>query len=62
LIIKGVMCTGDAAAAADCGAEAVVVSNHGGRQLDGVASPVRNPRRRGRARRGADGRRRALRH
>jgi L-lactate dehydrogenase (cytochrome) len=40
LIIKGVMCAEDAAAAADCGAEAVVVSNHGGRQLDGVASPV----------------------
>jgi L-lactate dehydrogenase (cytochrome) len=40
LIIKGVMCAADAAAAADCGAEAVVVSNHGGRQLDGVASPV----------------------
>jgi L-lactate dehydrogenase (cytochrome) len=40
LIIKGVMVAGDAAAAADCGAEGVVVSNHGGRQLDGVASPV----------------------
>lgn len=40
LIIKGVMAAGDATTAADCGAEAVVVSNHGGRQLDGVASPV----------------------
>jgi L-lactate dehydrogenase (cytochrome) len=37
LLIKGVMCAGDARAAIDTGAEGVVVSNHGGRQLDGVA-------------------------
>ena len=40
LLIKGVMCTEDAQAAADCGADGVVVSNHGGRQLDGVASSI----------------------
>ncbi|MEZ5895721.1 MAG: L-lactate dehydrogenase [Parvularculaceae bacterium] len=40
LVIKGVLSREDAVAAADCGADAVVVSNHGGRQLDGVASSV----------------------
>jgi L-lactate dehydrogenase (cytochrome) len=38
LIIKGVLDPDDARAAADSGAEAIVVSNHGGRQLDGVIS------------------------
>lgn len=37
LIIKGVHVGDDARRAADVGASAVVVSNHGGRQLDGVA-------------------------
>jgi len=40
LIIKGVLDAEDATAAADAGANAVVVSNHGGRQLDGVASSI----------------------
>lgn len=40
LVIKGVMSVEDASAAADAGADAVVVSNHGGRQLDGVASSL----------------------
>jgi len=40
LVIKGVMSAEDAAAAAATGADGVVVSNHGGRQLDGVASCV----------------------
>ncbi|MCA8889152.1 MAG: L-lactate dehydrogenase [Parvularculaceae bacterium] len=40
LVIKGVLSREDAAAAADCGADAIVVSNHGGRQLDGVASSI----------------------
>ena len=35
LIVKGVCAAEDAARAADGGADAVVVSNHGGRQLDG---------------------------
>lgn len=38
LVIKGVLTAEDAVAAADAGADGVVVSNHGGRQLDGVAS------------------------
>jgi len=38
--IKGVMSVEDARAAADIGASAVIVSNHGGRQLDGVPASV----------------------
>ncbi|MEZ6030478.1 MAG: FMN-dependent L-lactate dehydrogenase LldD [Hyphomonadaceae bacterium] len=38
LILKGVMEPDDARHAAAIGADAVVVSNHGGRQLDGVVS------------------------
>jgi len=41
LIIKGVLDPADARAAADIGADGVVVSNHGGRQLDGVPSTAR---------------------
>ena len=41
IIIKGVLDVEDARRAADMGADAVVVSNHGGRQLDGVASTAR---------------------
>jgi L-lactate dehydrogenase (cytochrome) len=37
--IKGIMCADDARRAADVGATAVIVSNHGGRQLDGAAAP-----------------------
>nr|WP_236654554.1 alpha-hydroxy acid oxidase [Streptacidiphilus anmyonensis] len=40
LIVKGVLDGGDAARAAACGADAVVVSNHGGRQLDGSPASV----------------------
>lgn len=40
LVIKGVMSARDASAAAAAGADGVVVSNHGGRQLDGVASCI----------------------
>ena len=41
IIVKGVH-TGDVARqAVDAGADAVVVSNHGGRQLDGVAASIR---------------------
>ena len=35
LIVKGIVHPDDAARAADAGADAIVVSNHGGRQLDG---------------------------
>ena len=41
LIIKGVLEADDARAAVDVGADGVVVSNHGGRQLDGVSSTIR---------------------
>jgi len=41
LIIKGILDADDARAAADIGAEGIVVSNHGGRQLDGVPSTAR---------------------
>lgn len=40
LIIKGVLSPEDAKAAAMAGADAIIVSNHGGRQLDGVASSI----------------------
>ena len=41
LIIKGILDPEDARAAADVGAQGIVVSNHGGRQLDGVLSSAR---------------------
>jgi L-lactate dehydrogenase (cytochrome) len=40
ILIKGVMTAEDAVAAVDVGADGVVVSNHGGRQLEGVASSI----------------------
>jgi len=41
LIIKGILDADDARAAADSGADGIVVSNHGGRQLDGAISSAR---------------------
>jgi len=41
LILKGILEPGDALQALDCGADGIVISNHGGRQLDGVSSTVR---------------------
>jgi L-lactate dehydrogenase (cytochrome) len=41
LIIKGILDADDANKAAVSGADAIVVSNHGGRQLDGVLSTAR---------------------
>ena len=41
IVVKGVHTGDDARRAEDEGAAAVVVSNHGGRQLDGVAASVR---------------------
>lgn len=40
LAIKGVMAPEDAVRARDAGADAIVISNHGGRQLDGVPSTL----------------------
>ncbi|MDO5657859.1 MAG: alpha-hydroxy acid oxidase [Paracoccus sp. (in: a-proteobacteria)] len=41
LILKGILDADDARIAADFGADAIVVSNHGGRQLDGALSSIR---------------------
>lgn len=41
LILKGILDVEDAKIAADSGADAIVVSNHGGRQLDGTVSSIR---------------------
>ncbi|HVB83339.1 MAG TPA: alpha-hydroxy acid oxidase [Rhodanobacteraceae bacterium] len=40
LILKGIMDAEDARHAADSGADALIVSNHGGRQLDGAPSSI----------------------
>lgn len=40
LVIKGIMDPDDARSAVDVGADAIVVSNHGGRQLDGAPSTI----------------------
>ncbi|MEW6695702.1 MAG: alpha-hydroxy acid oxidase [Pseudomonadota bacterium] len=41
LILKGIMDVEDAKLAVDSGADALIVSNHGGRQLDGAESSIR---------------------
>jgi L-lactate dehydrogenase (cytochrome) len=41
LILKGILDAEDAKIAAGTGADAIVVSNHGGRQLDGTVSSIR---------------------
>jgi len=41
IIVKGVLTGDDARRAVDEGAAAIVVSNHGGRQLDGVSASIR---------------------
>jgi L-lactate dehydrogenase (cytochrome) len=40
LVVKGVLFAEDARIARDCGADGVIVSNHGGRQLDGTIAPL----------------------
>ena len=40
LILKGILDVEDARLAADSGADALIVSNHGGRQLDGAPSSI----------------------
>lgn len=40
LVLKGILTAEDAATAADAGIDAIVVSNHGGRMEDGVASTI----------------------
>jgi len=41
LVLKGILDAEDAKLAAQSGVDAIVVSNHGGRQLDGTASSIR---------------------
>ncbi|HYW92630.1 MAG TPA: alpha-hydroxy acid oxidase [Gammaproteobacteria bacterium] len=41
LVIKGIMDPRDAVEAVDAGADAILVSNHGGRQLDGAPAAIR---------------------
>ena len=40
LIVKGILHPQDAILAADCGADGIVVSNHGGRNLDSSMAPI----------------------
>ncbi len=40
LLLKGILDVEDGTSAADAGADGIVVSNHGGRQLDSVASTI----------------------
>jgi L-lactate dehydrogenase (cytochrome) len=41
LVVKGVMSRADALIAKSTGVDGIIVSNHGGRQLDGTVSPLR---------------------
>ncbi|RFU12425.1 alpha-hydroxy-acid oxidizing protein [Rhodobacteraceae bacterium W635] len=41
VILKGILDPEDAVKAADLGADAIIVSNHGGRQIDGALSSIR---------------------
>lgn len=40
LVVKGILRGDDALRAVECGAKAVIVSNHGGRQLDGAIASI----------------------
>ena len=40
LVIKGILSEHDARRAVEIGADGIIVSNHGGRQLDGTAAPL----------------------
>ena len=40
LILKGILCVDDAKRSADVGADGIVLSNHGGRQLDSCATGI----------------------
>jgi L-lactate dehydrogenase (cytochrome) len=41
LVVKGILDPRDARIAVDAGADGIIVSNHGGRQLDGAVAPLR---------------------
>lgn len=40
LVLKGILSAADAKQARECGADGVIISNHGGRQLDGAVAPL----------------------
>lgn len=40
LVVKGILRVDDAQQALDCGADGIVVSSHGGRNLDGAPAPI----------------------
>lgn len=40
LVVKGILSVEDAVRARDCGADGLILSNHGGRQLDGAVAPL----------------------
>jgi L-lactate dehydrogenase (cytochrome) len=40
MVIKGILHTDDARRAVSIGADGIIVSNHGGRQLDGAVEPL----------------------
>jgi len=40
LVVKGILHPDDAAVAVDCGADGIIVSNHGGRNLDASVAPI----------------------
>jgi (S)-mandelate dehydrogenase len=40
LILKGILCVEDARRSLECGADGIVLSNHGGRQLDSAATGI----------------------
>jgi L-lactate dehydrogenase (cytochrome) len=41
LVVKGILDRGDARLARESGVDGIIVSNHGGRQLDGAVAPLR---------------------
>ncbi|MFT0546379.1 alpha-hydroxy-acid oxidizing protein [Allopusillimonas ginsengisoli] len=41
LVVKGILSASDAAKACSVGVDGIIVSNHGGRQLDGAVAPIR---------------------
>lgn len=41
LVVKGILAKEDAGIARESGADGIIVSNHGGRQLDGAVAPLR---------------------
>ena len=55
IVLKGVQTVDDARIAVDHGVDAIAVSNHGGRQLDGAPAIARSRRPRRRRRRRAHG-------